>query len=103
MTTRKIIALTILIFVGKVMSLLFSARRVWLIPPELTTLEECCLPGSLLQTPCPGVLLVAGPMDILYHIPIKIPGSWREPCGLYEQFGPRESSDLLEAEGTPRP
>ena len=47
-----------------------------------------------------------GPMDILYHIPIKIPGSWRKvgiwhkPCGLYEQFGPRESSDLLEAEGT---
>ena len=34
MTTRKIIALTILIFVGKVMSLLFSTHSVCLIPPE---------------------------------------------------------------------
>ena len=61
---------------------------------------------GLLETPCPGVLLVAGPMDILYHIPIKIPGSWRKvgirhkPCGLYQEFGPRESPDQLEAEGT---
>ena len=34
MTTRKNIALTILIFVGKVMSLLFSTHSVCLIPPE---------------------------------------------------------------------
>ena len=107
MTTRKIIALTRLIFVSKVMSLLFSALGcAWFLQNKLTTLEKWCLPVGLLETPYPGVLLVAGPIDILYHVPIKILGSWRKvgirhkPCGLHQQFGPRESPDQLGAEQT---
>lgn len=45
---------------------------------KLTTRGKWCPPGSLLETPRPGVLLGAGPMDILCRVPIRIPGSQKE-------------------------